>query len=116
MRDDEFDVGYWLLDDELIDSDGRRCGRVDDVELEGGPGDPARIAAILSGPGALRERLPRWVKPLARRLFTDDVVRVDWSEVSDIQVVVELKRPAGELGLGRGDDAFGEIVNKIPGS
>lgn len=116
MKDDQFDIGYWLLDDEIIDADGRRCGRVDDVELEGRPGEPAEISAIITGPGAFPDRLPRRLSPLARRLFNDQVVVVPWSAIEDIDVVVRLKGKGEELGLGRGDDAAGRVINRLPGA
>src|SRR6266536_3026125 len=106
MKEDRFDVAYRLLDDELIDSDGRRCGRVDDGE----PGRPAEITAILSGPGVWSQRMPRALRGVSARIFGDDRVSVPWDAVKDIAEVVYLKRPGGELGLGRGDDAVGRIV------
>jgi sporulation protein YlmC with PRC-barrel domain len=116
MRDDEFDVGYWLLDDVLVDRDGRRCGRVDDLEFEGGPGKRTLLRAIVCGPGAWRDRMPKRLLPIAARVFGESTVKVPWSEVRDIGVVVELKRGAEELGLGRGDDALAPIIRRIPGS
>jgi sporulation protein YlmC with PRC-barrel domain len=116
MRHNEFDVGYWLLDDELVDARGRRCGRVDDVELSGGPGRKATISKILSGPGVFPGRLPERLRPLARRFLSDHVVEVPWSEVKDVDVVVRLKRRAEELGLGRGDDEASGFLKKLPGS
>ena len=116
MKDDEFDVGYWLLDAEIVDSDGRRCGRVDDVELDGGPGEPAHITTVISGPGAFPDRLPRWLRPLAERIFGQRETRVPWSEIDDIDAVLTLKRKGEALGLGHGDDAVGRIIGKLPGS
>lgn len=113
---DEFAVGYRLLDDELVDCDDRRCGRVDDVEFEGEPGKPALISAVLSGAGTWPARLPRRFERLARRLFGYDVVRVPWEEIDDIGEVVRLKRRGQDLGLGAGDDHVGRIVERIPGS
>ena len=116
MRANEFDVGYWLLDDELVDSNGRRCGRVDDIEFSGAPGRQATISKILSGPGAFPDRLPSRVRSIAGRILSDRVVEVPWSLVKDIEAVVELSMPGEELGLGAGDDEVGKFVNKLPGS
>jgi sporulation protein YlmC with PRC-barrel domain len=116
MRENSFPVGYRLLDDQLVDSDGRRCGRVDDLEIDGEPGSPAEIAAILSGPGVFSARMPRLLQGMAKRLFGDEVVRVPWDAVEDIDETVHLKRPAAELGLARGDDAAARIIGRIPGS
>jgi sporulation protein YlmC with PRC-barrel domain len=109
-----FDLGLALLDRQLLDSEGRRCGKVDDVALEGGPGDPLEIAAILSGPPVLRRRAP-----IAGRLATlfggDGRVRVPWAEVVEVGAHVKLRKPASEYGLGRGDDRLKTFIEKIPG-
>ena len=116
MREDQFQVAYRLLDTELIDSDGRRCGRVDDLEIEGEPGSPAQVTAILSGPGTFSARMPRLLRPLSARLLGEDLVRVPWDAVEDIAEVVHLKRRGEKLGLGAGDVAAARIVARIPGS
>jgi sporulation protein YlmC with PRC-barrel domain len=116
MREDQFDVAYRLLDDELVDRDGRRCGRVDDVELSGEPGSPTEITAILSGPGAWAGRLPRPLRRASLRIFGDDEVVVPWDAVKDIAEVVELKERGEDLDLGRGEDAARRIVTRIPRS
>jgi sporulation protein YlmC with PRC-barrel domain len=117
----ELDIGYRLLDDDLVDVNSRRCGKVDDLELIGAPGQPVRLAAILAGPGLWHDRVPRRLRPLARRLFGEgvlgkDVIRVPWEEVADVGSYVTLKRPAEDLGLGRGDDAVAPIIAKLPHS
>ena len=106
MREDHFDVAYRLLDGELVDSEGRRCGRVDDAE----------ITAILSGPGTWAQRLPRALWRPAARILGEDCVRVPWDAVRDIDEVISLKRRGEDLGLGRGDDSAGRVVRRIPGS
>jgi sporulation protein YlmC with PRC-barrel domain len=116
MREDRFDIVYRLLDDELVDSDGRRCGRVDDLEIEGQPGEPAHIAAIVCGPGAWSQRLPRRLGAVIDRLFGSDTLRIPWSEVADLTEVVTLKKPRDELGAGRGDDEISRVVGKLPGA
>jgi sporulation protein YlmC with PRC-barrel domain len=116
MREDAFEIAYRLLDAELIDSDGRRCGRVDDVEIEGDPGSPAQVTAILSGPDAFSARVPRPLRRPSSRLFGDGLVRVPWDAVQDIAEVVRLKHRGEELGLGSGDTAAARIVSRIPGS
>ena len=116
MKENEFDAGFWLLDDQLVDSQGRRCGRVDDVEFKGRAGGKAEISSILAGPGAFVGRLPTWMRRIASRVLSDRIVVVPWSEVREIDARVRLKKPAGELGLGLGDDEVGSLVKKIPGS
>ena len=110
----EIDLGLGILDHQLLDSDGRRCGKVDDLELEGvGEGTP-RVVAILVGASAWRGRgvLGR----LAARIAGGRLVRVPWDEVGDVKAHVELRKPARELRLGRGDDLARPLVEKLPGS
>jgi hypothetical protein len=114
MREHEFDIGYRILDDDLLDSNGRRCGKVDDIELEGKPGEPAYISAILAGPGAWEHRLPKLLRPLALKLFGRGVKKIPWAEVDDITAVVELKSTADELGLGQGD--VQPWIESLPGA
>jgi sporulation protein YlmC with PRC-barrel domain len=116
VKENEFDVGYRILDDDLLDSEGRRCGKVDDVEIEGKPGEPAHLSAIVVGPGAWPGRLPGPLRGPAEKLFARDVVRVPWSAVDDITSVVKLNKTAKELRLGSGDDNARPLLEWLPGS
>jgi sporulation protein YlmC with PRC-barrel domain len=110
----DLDLGLGLLDHQLLDSDGRRCGNVDDLELEGvGEGEP-RVTAILSGPPVWRGRgvLGR----LASWIASGDTVRVPWEEVERIDAGVHLRKTCRELRLGRGDDRARPWIERIPGS
>jgi sporulation protein YlmC with PRC-barrel domain len=110
----EIDLGLGVLDHQLLDSEGRRCGNVDDLELEGVRDGTPRVVAILTGPPAWsgRGRLGK----LASRLASGPLVRVPWKEVEAIKSGVHLRKRAEELGLGRGDDRARRIVEKIPGA
>jgi len=112
---DTVDLGLHVLDRQLLDSEGRRCGKVDDLAIEGGPGETLEVVAILSGPGVWRERAGV-VGRLAARLGGGGRVRIPWSEVAEIDAHVKLKKQAQELGLGRGDDRLRPLIAKIPGS
>jgi sporulation protein YlmC with PRC-barrel domain len=106
----EIDIGLQVLDRQLLDKDGRRCGNVDDLAIEGD-----EVVAILVGPGywpqraGLVGRLAGWIGGRRR-------IRVRWSHVKKVGAGVELKRGATELGLGRGDDRVRPYVDKIPGA
>ena len=105
---DEIDIGLHVLDHQLLDKDGRRCGNVDDLAIEGGPGEVPEVVAILVGPGYWGPRAG-WIGGGAR-------VRVPWSEVAKLDSAVCLKHEATELGLGRGDDRLRPYVDRIPGA
>ena len=115
MSDPELlDLGLGILDHQLVDSEGRRCGKVDDLELasvrEGSPGlsrsSRARpCGAAVAGCGRLASLLAR-----------GRTVRVPWEEVEKIDSAVHLRKTARELRLGRGDDRARRWVEWLPGS
>ena len=111
----ELDIGLHVLDRQLLDKNGRRCGNVDDLAIEGGVGDTPEVVAILVGPGYWAQRagvigrVAGWIGGGRR-------VRVDWSEVAKVEAAVELKGEARELGLGRGDDRLRPYLARIPGA
>jgi len=111
----EIDIGLHLLDHQLLDKDGRRCGNADDLAIEGGPGETPEVVAILVGPGFWGQRAG-WVGKLAGWIGGGRRVRVDWSDVGKVDSAIELKRRATELGLGRGDDRLRPWIAKIPGA
>ena len=111
---EELDLGHAVLDRQLLDREGRRCGNVDDLAIEGGPGEDAYVVALYSGPGAWTRRggpLGR----LASWLGRGTVVRVPWDEVADVESHVRLTKAAAECGLGRGDDRVRRWISRIPG-
>ena len=77
MPGDRMDLVYRLLDEQLVDVDGRRCGRVDDLEFDGGPGEEPRLSAILTGSGAWHRRMPRPLRTTAERIFGAGVFGTD---------------------------------------
>jgi sporulation protein YlmC with PRC-barrel domain len=108
------DLGLGLLDHQLVDSEGIRCGNVDDLELEGVREGRPRVVAILTGASALAYRgvLGRlWAK-----LWDGRIVRIPWEEVEDVGAGVFLKKPAAELRLGSGDRRARRIVERLPGA
>jgi hypothetical protein len=112
---EEIDLGLAVLDHQLLDRDGRRCGNVDDLAIEGGPGERASVVALYSGPGAWRRRggpLGRFAAWVGR----GNVVRVPWEEVAGVESHVRLKKTAPEYGLGRGDDRLRPWISRIPGA
>ena len=81
-------VGLQLLDRQLLDRRGRLVGKVDDLELEGAPGGPLLVSAILSGPGVLAQRMGRrygaWLQRVHRLVAgTDRDGRDGWDAQQD---------------------------------
>jgi hypothetical protein len=112
---EELDIGLGVLDHQLLDSEGRRCGNVDDLVLEGEPGEAAEVAAILSGPDVWRQRAGL-IGRIAARIGGGGRVRVPWDEVAGVESHVRLKKKATDYGLGRGDDRARPWIERIPGS
>jgi sporulation protein YlmC with PRC-barrel domain len=109
-------VGHRLLDEQIVDSEGERCGRVDDIELRG---SPPRISALLVGEGLYPRRLPPLLRRPARRLLGPErwganALRIPWEEVDRIDSAVHLRKKAEELGLGEGDDPDRWMVRRLP--
>jgi sporulation protein YlmC with PRC-barrel domain len=116
MNGDTILLAHRLLDEQILDSEGRRCGRVDDIELRG---SPPRVTALLVGEGLYPRRLPQRLRGLARRLsgperWGANALRIPWEAVDEIGTAVRLKGKAEELGLGQGDDPERWIVGRLP--
>jgi sporulation protein YlmC with PRC-barrel domain len=107
------DLGLGLADHQLVDSDGRRCGKVDDLELGGVAEGKPHVTAILSGREGWRGRglLGRLVAA-----FGPSTVRIPWEDVREVKAAVHLRKKAPDLGLGRGDDRARALVERLPGA
>ncbi|HWQ36675.1 MAG TPA: hypothetical protein VNQ79_27840 [Blastocatellia bacterium] len=115
MKAPHLDIVRMVLDRQLLDSNYIECGRVEDVELEGGP-DELKVTAVITGPGAVTDHFPRWLQPLARRVFGHRTVRVPWAEVLIITSRIKLKSRAAALGLADEDKRVARWLRKLPGS
>lgn len=116
MNHEPLSVAHRLLDEQILDCDGQRCGRVDDIELSG---NPPRITALLVGEGLYPRRLPTRLRGLARRLagperWGANALRIPWEEVAEIGAAIELRGKAEELGLGAGDNPDRWLVRRLP--
>jgi hypothetical protein len=109
------DLGLHVMDHQLLDSEERRCGNVDDLALEGGASEKLEVVAILSGPGAWPQRAGL-VGRIAAWIGGGKVVRIPWEEVAEVAAHVKLRKRAQELGLGRGDDRLRPLIERIPGA
>jgi sporulation protein YlmC with PRC-barrel domain len=112
---EELDIALGVLDHQIIDSTGRRCGNVDDLAIEGNPGEEAEVVAILCGPGVWPQRAGRLGR-IAGWIGGGGRVRVPWEEVAEVESHVLLKKEAADYGLGRGDDRVRPWIEWIPGS
>jgi sporulation protein YlmC with PRC-barrel domain len=116
MSNEPVELVHRLLDEQILDAHGKRCGRVDDVELSG---NPPRVTALLVGAGIYPRRLPRRLQRLARRVtgperWGANARRIPWAEVEEIGTAVKLRGKAEELGLGIADDPERWFVRSLP--
>lgn len=109
----EFDLALGVLDHQLVDSEGRNCGNVDDVEIAGVSTGEPEVTEILVGGNAWKGR--GFFGRIAAAL-SGAAVHVPWSEVDEIGAVIKLKHSARELRLGRGDDKAARFVERLPGA
>ncbi|MEU7796171.1 hypothetical protein AB0B11_22360 [Micromonospora tulbaghiae] len=113
-----------LLDRQIVDVDGRLVGRVDDIAFavddEGFP----YVDALLTGQGALGERIGgrvgRLLVAVADR-FTDDPpvppLRVPLAEVARVDSAVRLRCPAADLPPSPVEAWLRRhLIERIPGS
>jgi len=117
-------LGYQLLDRQIIDRNARLAGKVDDLELTvPDDGGPPVVTAILSGRGALAERLGgrlgRAAVSLSRRLLPDEQghERIWFGDVSAIDDHVEVAADAEDLATNAIEQAVRQtFIERIPGS
>jgi sporulation protein YlmC with PRC-barrel domain len=99
-----------LLDLPLFDVEGKYCGIVDDVELDGEAGKDLKLEALLVGPGAYEGRLPGWAMWLVRKIAGGRQTRVPMDKVRSIEAVVHLECPGRDLGLHKSETAAGKWI------
>ena len=96
MSEPSIDIGLGILDHQLVDSEGRRCGKVDDLELDG------RRRGHAAGRRRSWSAAPVWrgrgrLGPAHGAARRRDAVLVPGSEVDEIDSAVRLAKPAAEL-------------------
>jgi sporulation protein YlmC with PRC-barrel domain len=116
-----YDAALNLLDRQLVDTDGRLVGKVDDLEIAVDASGAFRVSAILVGPGALGPRfggrIGDWIvavwarlhrdeRPIPRRLPMAEVVSVE----SAVHVTRRTTKSAGEVWLDE------HVIDRIPGA
>lgn len=118
-------AGLQLLDRQLVDRNGRMAGCVDDLELARREEDGhLYVSAILSGPGALAQRLGRnrfggWLRRVHALVSPaeGDPVRIAFKRVSDIGDHITVAAEREELGSASADRWVRDhVVAHIPGS
>lgn len=123
------ELGKHVVGKGLLDRDGRRAGKVDDLLLEipepftAGELPEPRVKAILTGPLALARDLPGWTQRAARWAYrllgVDDPqpVEIPWERVAAIDVLVHVDLSRDEAGFQPLADAVRRrFIERIPGA
>jgi sporulation protein YlmC with PRC-barrel domain len=110
----QVELGLRLLDDQILDSEEHRCGRVDDIQLEGEPGTKTEIAALLTGSGAWTKRLRKPLADLIGGFAPAYVHCIPWSEVTRVGTAVRLAHTAEELGIEADDGRNVQWLGSLP--
>lgn len=107
------DVSQRVLDRQVVDVNNVECGKVDDLELEGGVGE-IKITAILVGTGATSDRLPVLARALVPKIFGQDTIRIPWDQVMTITEQIKLKSEARTFGLDEERSTAFKIISVLP--
>ncbi len=112
-----------VLDEQVIDRDGRRIGKVDDIVLEVEEGGPPTVAAIEIGPVTLARRihptLARWVAATMRWLGvgTGEPVRIPFEKLSRQGVDVRADVDGSQTNAFAWERWLRDhVIGRIPGS
>jgi len=112
-----------VLDKQMVDRRGRRCGKVDGIVLRFGPDGQPWVARIEVGGGTLArrlgERLGRWAAALARWCGVREgrAYHIPWARVVEVDLEVKLDLDAPDTELDAAERRLRErIVARIPGA
>lgn len=118
----ELHAAFDLLDRQVLDSQDRPVGKVDDLEIARHAG-AAHVVALLLGPQALGTRVGghvgRWIRGIGRTTASGSgPIRIPVELVADLGVAVKLKVPAEELPrVGDAEEWLRQrFIRRIPGS
>lgn len=112
-----------VLDNQLVDRNGRKIGRIDGIVLElRDGGAPPRIAYIEIGASTLARRvhprLGKWVERLGRKwgVRRGRPFRIEWRLVRDVGIDVDVDLEAEGTPLVAWEEWLREkIIARIPG-
>ncbi len=122
MNEQRVALGKHVLDKGILDRNGLRCGKVDDLVLDvPDDGSPPVVVALVTGPLAFANTLGGLARRLARGLYhlagvgDPRPVEVAWRHVRAIDVVVHLDVDAHDTGINAlADAARHRFFDRIP--
>ena len=104
-----------LLDNQIVDRNQRRLGKVDGIAIELRDGKPPLVQYIecgwLTKARRVHPRMARWARRWVAKPY-----RIPWKSIRDVGVDVEISQEADETPLLRREEKLRRIVNKVPGA
>lgn len=124
MMTETYDAALSLLDRQIVDSDGRMVGKVDDVTIERDRDGSWCATELLVGPEALGTRigglLGNWMVAVWRRLTTDSRARpgaIAMTDVTDVGSTIHLSITRAEAHVEGFETWLREkFVERLPGA
>ncbi len=106
-----------LVDNQLLDVQGKRLTKVGGVEAECREGTRPIVRALLVGPEPLARRLGPWIARMVERLRgTGKEIRIPWKHVQEVGADVRLRVPGHYTGANRLEEwVSNKIIAKLPG-
>ena len=116
-RDEIFSIRD-ILDSQLLTSDGRRIGRVADIEAEARRDGSLRLTHLVMGPQALAGRINWYLGKLFHFILRDRFEhRISISEVIKFGPTLTLRGKAQDYQVGQSERWIaGHILRWIPGN
>jgi hypothetical protein len=109
------DLALTVLDHELVDLEGERSGRVDDIELELRADGTLMPVALVVGREAAHRRLGGGrFGALVRRLLPVEERRVGWDQIEEITHVVKLRSRQSNYRLARSETRLAQLLERMP--
>lgn len=107
-----------ILDEQLITADGRKIGRVADVETERRPDGSLVLTHLVMGPQALAGRVSEHLQPLAHSVLHERFEhRIPIADVKNFDPTIGLRGKASDYSLGRADAWIVRyLLRWLPGS
>ena len=104
-----------VLDNQIVDRNQRRLGKIDGIVVELREGKPPLLVAVETGWVAkarrIHPRLAQWLRHRGARSY-----RIPWTKIRDIGVDVEFALDASETPLLRAENRLRRLLTRIPGS
>jgi sporulation protein YlmC with PRC-barrel domain len=111
-----------VLDQQLVDKNGRKAGKVDGIAIELRDGKPPRVAYLEMGTDVLARRislrLERWLQKWRVRMGREVLpFHVPWSKVKKVHLTVDADIDAAKEEVYHVERWLAEhVIGRIPGS